>query len=142
MPIKHFDVARDRELVAAGTHFWCDTCLVACPNSEASPRAGRCLSCYGSLHREAAITPSPVKPTWDIITPDQSTVPAQAQVTTGKRGPRHHALPEELIRQLATEKKSSRKIADEVRLRTKTTVSYRTVQRILSGQRKEIANVS
>lgn len=137
MPVNYFDSARDHELIKAGTHFWCGICLVARPNSEASPRDGRCLACYETLHQEPTPPTIPIKETWDIIASDLSDVKPQAQDTAGKRGPRHHALPIPLIKQLAAEKKSSREIANEVKLQTKTKVSYRTVQRILSGQREE-----
>jgi hypothetical protein len=135
--MKYFDSARDSALIAASTHFWCDTCLVARPKSEQSPHPGRCLPCYKALQLEATITiPSP-KPTWDIIIPRGISVPPPKQGVITRRGPRQHRLPVDLIKQLATEGESSRSISQEILNRTGAVVSYRTCQRIISGQRKE-----
>lgn len=57
------------------------------------------------------------------------------KTTSGKRGPKHRRLPEDLIRQLASEGMGSKAIADRLRAEPGVTVSYKTIQRILSGQR-------
>lgn len=50
---KVFNAKRDSELIAAGTHFWCQSCLVAKPLSKKSPDPRYCQSCYAFLLREA-----------------------------------------------------------------------------------------
>jgi hypothetical protein len=61
--------------------------------------------------------------------------PATRKVTGRKRGPKHRELPEDLIRQLAAEGMGSKAISAWLRAEHGLTVSYRTIQRILSGQR-------
>ena len=60
--------------------------------------------------------------------------PPDAIRTSTKRGPKHKHLPEDLIRRLSGEGIGSKAIV--ARLRTKgLKVSYKTIQRLLSGQR-------
>jgi len=69
----------------------------------------------------------------DIIYPLDAT---RARV---KRGPKHRALPEDLIRQLAGEGMGSKAIVARLKVEHGVKVSYRTIQRILSGERKQLA---
>lgn len=61
--------------------------------------------------------------------------PLVAKVTRGKRGPKHKALPHELIKQWAGEGMGSKAIATKLRTEQGITVSYKTIQRVLSGER-------
>ena len=58
----------------------------------------------------------------DIITP---------RMRNSRRGPKHRELPEDTIRQLASEGLGARAIAKKLG----GIVSYRTILRVLSGQR-------
>lgn len=69
----------------------------------------------------------------DIINP-----PAMSRAR-GKRGPKHRRLPEDLIRQLADQGMGSKAIAGWLKAERGVTVSYKTIQRILSGERKQLA---
>lgn len=59
-----------------------------------------------------------------------------ASRATGKRGPKFRQLPEELIRKLAGKGMGSKAIATRLRKECEVTVSYKTIQRVLSGERK------
>jgi len=59
-----FDAKRDRELIAAGTHFWCETCLIAKPLGEQSPDSRYCQGCHDFLLREAETLDPSRKPSW------------------------------------------------------------------------------
>ena len=62
---KEFDIHRDNELIAAGTHFWCETCLVARPLDDQSPDQRYCLNCYDFLLKEAELlSPKQGRPEW------------------------------------------------------------------------------
>ena len=65
--------------------------------------------------------------------------PPGATRTSGKRGPKHRSLPEDLIRHLAGEGMGSKAIAARLKAEHRVKVSYRTIQRILSGERKQLA---
>lgn len=158
----YFDNKRDNELIAAGAHFWCNACLIARPLDDQSPDKRYCFGCYNFLLKEAEmLSPKQGRPQWlpqageltkktadvsghtplimstleskeikvDII---QSSVSARPIV---KRGPKHRDLPEGLIRQLANEGMGAKAIATRL-TGEGVTVSYKTIQRLLSGQRK------
>ena len=65
--------------------------------------------------------------------------PADAIRTRGKRGPKHRRLPADLIRQLAAEGMGSKAIAARLKAEPGVKVSYKTIQRIISGERKQLA---
>ena len=58
-----------------------------------------------------------------------------AKVTREKRGPKHKALPHELITQWAGEGMGSKAIASKLNSELSIKVSYKTVQRTLAGER-------
>jgi len=62
--------------------------------------------------------------------------PSVAKVTRGKRGPKHKALPQELIEQWAGRGMGSKAIASKLNSELVITVSYKTIQRLLSGGRE------
>ena len=160
---KYFNAKRDRELIAAGMHFFCHACIVAKPASEQSPDERYCQGCYEVLLKEAEMLSPGKRPAWiphkgeighqksiqvseDMVL-NMSTLngknskvdiiqPSVAKVTRGKRGPKHRELPGDLIRQLAAEGMGSKAIATRLRVERGVTVSYKTIQRVLSGERK------
>lgn len=65
--------------------------------------------------------------------------PPVPSVKAAKRGPKHRQLPEGLIKQLAKKDMGSKAIAAKLKRDKGITVSYKTVQRVLSGERKQPA---
>lgn len=154
-----FDSKRDCEFIAAGTHFFCQTCLVARPVSDRSPDPRYCWGCYDFLAEEAKMLPANKRPAWipkdkmtskkqyqvlgvgygimSTVKGQKTTVdinhPSVAQVRPAAvRGPKRRDLPEDLIRQLAGQGMGSKAIA--ARLKTEgIVISYKTIQRRLQG---------
>lgn len=62
--------------------------------------------------------------------------PLVATRTVLRRGPKHRQLPEDLIRQLAGEGMGSKAIATRLKIEYGRKISYKTIQRVLSGERK------
>lgn len=60
---------------------------------------------------------------------------APAAMTKGKRGPKYRSLPEDLIEQLAGEGMSNKAISAKLKGEFGIEVSYKTIQRLLAGQR-------
>lgn len=50
-----FDMRRDKDLIAAGTHFWCKVCCVARPFREKSPDPKYCRPCYNIIQAEVPL---------------------------------------------------------------------------------------
>ena len=71
-----FDIKRDKELIAAGTHFWCEACLMAKPVDEKSADLRYCRGCYDFLTGEASTLAITRKPGW---------VPRETTVKTRSR---------------------------------------------------------
>jgi hypothetical protein len=71
----------------------------------------------------------------DIIQPPVGKVTREKQPikTEAKRGPKHKALPRELISQWAGEGMGSKAIASKLYSELSIKVSYKTIQRLLSG---------
>lgn len=57
-----FDAERDNQLIAAGTHFWCEGCLIARPLDTRSPDPRYCQGCHDFLSEEASHLDR--KPSW------------------------------------------------------------------------------
>jgi len=160
----YFSSERDKAIIDAGG-FFCEACLVGKPASKASPDPRYCQGCYEFLLKEAEMLPGNKRPKW-IPKPQKapkkqyqvsqhgdgimSTVegkkievdiinPPDAIRTSTKRGPKHRQLPEDLIRQLASEGMGSKVIAARLKAEHGIIVSYKTIQRILSGERKQLA---
>jgi hypothetical protein len=161
---KHFDSRRDREIIEV-SGFFCQACAVGKPASEQSPDPRYCQGCYEFLLKEAELLTGTKRPKW-IPKPQtapkkqypisvdgasiMSTVegkkfevdiiqPSVAIRAVVKRGPKHRQLPEDLIRQLASEGMGSKVIAARLKAEYGVIVSYKTIQRILSGERKQLA---
>ena len=141
--------------------FFCHTCLEDKPATEASPDPRYCQGCYDFLKNEAELLDGR-KPTWvpkdsQSITrtpPEPSCKPigvghnnigtrigsgimstVESKKDDGKRGHRQKALPHELITQWAGEGMGSKAIASKLNNELGITVSYKTIQRTLAGER-------
>ncbi|MBA7704067.1 hypothetical protein ES703_112865 [subsurface metagenome] len=145
--------------------FFCHACVMDKPATEASPDPRYCQGCYDFLTKEAelldgrkpawvpkdsqCITRTPLEPSRKPLQPASgvghnyidtqigsgimSTV--ESKKDDGKRGPKQKALPRELIKQWAGEGMGSRVIALKLNSELGIKVSYRTIQRVLSGER-------
>ena len=164
---EYFDVKRDNEMISAGG-FFCKACLEDKPAIEQSPDPRYCQGCYEFLLKEAEMLLASKRPAW-IPKPQQPEKADKSQyqvsqhgagimstlageksgvdtitplVSTkmfGKRGPKHRELPEDLIIQFACEGMGSKAIAARLRSEMGIKVSYKTIQRVLSGERKQLA---
>jgi hypothetical protein len=68
----YFDCKQDNELIATGTHFWCQTCLIARPIDDQSPDSRYCQSCYEFLLKEAEMLPGNKRPAWIPKKPEKA----------------------------------------------------------------------
>lgn len=145
------------------TVFFCEACLIDKPATEVSPDPRYCQGCCDFLVKEAMSLPDHKRSKWvpklgkenqyripdygDVImstvlidssASDASGIinPQGKKFLLGKRGPKHKPFPEDLIRQLATEKgMDSKRISARLFNDHGIEISYRTILRILSGQR-------
>jgi len=135
---------------------------------EQSPDPRYCQGCCDFLLKEAEMLPATRRPAWmpkpqkpekahkkqyqvsqvgggimSTLADKKSEVdiihPSVMSRASGKRGPKRRRLPEDLIRQLAGEGMGSKAIAGWLKAERGVTVSYKTIQRILSGERKQLA---
>lgn len=158
----YFDTKRDTAIINA-SGFFCEACLVGKPVVEQSPDLRYCQFCYEFLLKEAGMytgrhggdwkpkiahkeTPQVSEDVCGIMSTLESEKfevdiiesPTMSRVH-GKRGPKHLRLPEDLIRQLAGEGKGSKTIAARLKAELGITVSYKTILRLLLGERKQLA---
>jgi hypothetical protein len=160
----YFSSERDKAIMDAGG-FFCEACLVGKAASEASPDPRYCQRCYDFLLKEAEVlseSGSTRRPGWipkpqkaqenqcPIPSPGASIMatvespkikvaiitPRDATRTIIKRGPKHRVdLPVEFILKWAGEGMGSKKITAKLKAEYDITVGFRTIARILSGQR-------
>jgi len=159
----YFNAKRDSELITAGTHFWCGACLVAKPFDDQSPDPRYCQDCHDFLLKEVALlAPKQRRPEWipkakeisqklagvsgypplimATVKSKKSEVaiiyPAVSTRPIVKRGPKRRTdLPIELITQWASEGMGYKRIAAKLKIECNITVGFRTVARIVAGQR-------
>lgn len=159
----YFDIKRDNELIAAGTHFWCEACLYARPVEIKSPDSRYCFRCYDFLLREAnQMQGKRGRPAWvpkaptkskssKIVAPHVALEGARIMSTSelpksrvdiiqpktpkNTRGPKFRKLPTDLIIQLSGEGLGSKAIATRLKAQ-EIEISYKTIQRILRGERQ------
>jgi len=155
----YFDSERDGELIKGGGYFWCSTCLVARPLDDLSPDPRYCQGCYGFLLKEVEMLSSGKHPQWvprtspkpirQLVQPSSggchnythtplgSPMESGIMATVkGKRGPKRRAdLPAEMIMQWASEGMGSKMIASKLKAELNITIGFRTVARIIAGQR-------
>lgn len=168
MPEGYFNTERDNALITAGTHFWCHGHLTAVPIDEQSPDSRYCEGCYKFLCKEAEMLPShtkkatwvPKKPIAKIgakksphvpqdgggilstvegkkFTVDKIKAPV-SKVIREKRGRKQTGLPLDYIKQLAEAGMGYKKIAARVKVEYGVNCSYRTIARIVKGERKQL----
>ena len=155
-------------IVSNDGSFFCHACLEDKSAAEQSPDPRYCQPCYDILFKEAGMLSGSKRPAW-IPKPQKpkkagkkqyripqhgdgimSTLeskkfevdiihPPDATRTSVKRGPKHRPLPQELIMQLAGEGMGSKAIAARLKVEFGITVSYKTIQRVVSGERKQLA---
>ena len=155
-----FDIKRDNALIAAGTHFWCHTHMMAIPADGRSLDPRYCQNCCDFLLGEASLLPIKMRPAWIPKIRDKKVLPisgdgmrimstindnkipsghispaAPPQRHIGKRGPKFRDdIPVDRVHELAAQGKGPKAIAGELKGEG-VTVSYKTIQRILDGQR-------
>jgi len=152
------------ELKAAGTHFFCLGCLVHRPIDDRSADPRYCQSCFDFLLEEASLLPPTKRPAWipkgqkkgdkktipiprdtvlimstindDKIRSGHNSPAARPPMPIGKRGPKFRDdIPVDIVNELAAQGMGAWAIAAELKKERGITVSYKTVQRILAGQR-------
>jgi hypothetical protein len=154
----YFDIKRDIEIEKVGG-FWCHACLVSHPAIEQSPDPRYCQGCYQFLLAEAELDKSRRGCEWKPVRPQKSNAqipqvvrrimstvageksevdvitPSGAVKRMRRRGPKPKDLPEKLITQWASKGMGSKSIT--ARLKDEgIEVSYKTIQRVLSGERQ------
>ena len=160
----YFSTERDREIEKAGG-FWCHACLVSHLAAEQSPDPRYCQGCYDFLLKEAELLTGTKRPKWipkpqkaggkqypvsgvgdrimSTLSNQKSEVdiihPPDVTRTPPKRGPKYKALPIDLIMQWASESMGSKAIAARLKGELGIIVSYKTIQRVLKGERKHLA---
>lgn len=150
-----FDIEQDTAIVNAGG-FFCRACLVGKPANEQSPDHRYCQGCYDFLNGEAAIlreAGNMHRYPWVPLDGDKKTVQVVQDVavnlstlngkkievdkleamTPNKPGPRPTELPDDFIRQLASQGLGSKSIARRLEKEYRVVVSYKTVQRRLQA---------
>jgi len=144
--------------------FFCEACLVGKHEGEASPDFRYCQACYDLLLKEVEMLTRGKRPAWSPnpqkakiagekqyqvlpdVAPIMSTLksknievdkinPSVARVNTVKRGRKRQRLPEDIILELHKDGLGSKAIATQLKREEGVVVSYKTVQRVLSGQR-------
>lgn len=159
---KVFDPTRDKALIKAGTHFYCQGHLGARPLEERSPDPRYCQGCCDFLIQEAetmgghsgkaswipkidgtavrGLSPIPSDGGGNMSTLATEKSRVDIIVPRGrvlkKRGPKPKVLPVKMImRWAAKEEMGSKAIATKLGKERGIKVSYKTVQRILNSQR-------
>ena len=158
-----FDTTRDAVLIKAGSHFYCLGHLSARPIEEQSPDPRYCRSCRDFLLQEAelmgghsrkaswipridgaggkALSPIPLDGGRNMSTlktpKNEVDIIAPRGKKPKKRGPKPKVLPVRVIMRWAEkEEMGSKAIATRLGKERGIKVSYKTVQRILAGQRQ------
>jgi len=138
-----FDSKRDNELIKAGTHFWCQTCVVARPLKEQSPDPRYCKSCYVFLKAEASLITSTKRPGW--IPKKQSPVsggvdstlpPVKSRPDASQGHPKIKRLPRKRILEMANAGISPRIIAGRLKAGYRIKVSGKDISHYLKEQGK------
>ena len=156
----YFSIAKDREVIEDGG-FFCGACLVGKPASEQSLDYRCCQDCYMLLQKESQLLtgrsrlawiPKPqnakldtkeVLPLLDYINKQETKMSIlkskslsmdKLEARERKTSYKKRELPEELIRQLSDDGLGSVAIATRLN-KNGVAVSYKTIQRLLSGDR-------
>jgi len=134
-----FDIKRDNELIKAGTHFWCQTCVVARPLKEQSPDPRYCKSCYVFLKAESSFLPATRHPGWipkkqspvsggvdSTLTPIKS----HSRASQGKK----KRLPRKKILEMAAAGISPRIIVGRLKAEYRMDVPRKTIQELINAK--------
>jgi hypothetical protein len=146
--VAKFDVKRDNELIAAGTHFWCHACQVARPLASKSPDERYCQGCFDVLTYEAGLLPPKSrKPAWIPKARDAAPTIPVMPVTVNQQSVEAVTIPPdrgliggeavtgdvtEKIKKLAGQGKSTRDIAELLKAEG-INISHMTIARRLKG---------
>jgi hypothetical protein len=150
-------IKEEYALIAAGSHFWCETHLSAIPVADQSRDSRYCRVCCNFLTEEAKMLPPTRRPSWRpkaaptaILPPSQPVGGAQrgydngcgypakgyqestgilSTVTKAKRGRKRQDLPNKQILALRKQGLGSKRIAGEL-ARQGIMVNYRTIARM------------
>ena len=154
------DSKHDNAIVEAND-FFCHACLEDKPATKASPDPRYCQGCYDFLLKEAEMLSPGKRPKWvPKATQKPGVEPVQPASGAGhnntgtpigsgimstvkannRRGPKQKALPWELIEKWAGEDMGSKVIASKLNSELGIKVSYKTIQRLLSGKRELTRN--
>lgn len=154
----YFDIKRDSEIINAGG-FFCYACVIGKPANDISPDPRYCQECYDFLIKEAELDTRRRGDDWKPIIATKKVAqvvggmrtimspinnkkskgdiiqPSVTPRATNKRGPKFRLLPEDKIKQLNENGMESKAISAWLKRDKGVIVSYKTIQRILSGQR-------
>jgi len=135
--------------------FFCEACLKDLPLEERSPKDMRyCAFCQPIIENEylmlashkgrslsqfycpITLSPLPGQGDRNMSTLEESKITVDIiPPRVGKRGPKKMELPEGRIREMAGAGMGSRAIAGRLKAESSITISYKTIQRLLEGQR-------
>lgn len=152
----YFSIERDRQIINGGGFFCCG-CLAGKHGAERSPKDARyCVLCQPTIENEYRIIASrrgkpleafyrPVTPSLQAKERDLALAPAHGtchEIVHANKGRerglyRKKELPQGLIRQLADDGIGARAIATRLKKAHALDVSYKTVERVLSGERQQ-----
>ena len=94
----------------------------------------------GDIINKRGVVGGGIMSTVEGVKTETATIPSLApSPEAAKRGPKHRRLPEDLIKQLSRKDMGSKAIAAKLKRDKGIKVSYKTIQRVLSGERKQLA---
>jgi len=138
-----FDSKRDKELIAKGTHFWCESCLVARLLSKQSPDPRYCKSCYIFLKAEASLLTATRRPGWIPKKQcpisggvDNTTPPVKSHSSASQGHSRKKRLPRKRILEMFTAGLSPQIIAGRLKAEYRIEVSNKDIRHYLKEQGK------
>jgi hypothetical protein len=158
---EYFERMYQPELKATGTYFFCHSCLVHRPLDDRSPDERYCQLCCDFLLDEAALLDPKKRGQWvpkisdknrhhipqdevvimstinsDEIPSGHNSPAARPEKQISKRGPKFRDdIPTDFVNELASQGKGPKAIAGILKGKG-IAVSYKTIQRTLSGQRE------
>lgn len=138
-----FDIKRDNDLIKAGTHFWCQACIVARPLKEQSPDPRYCKSCYVFLKAEASLLPTNNRPGWIPKKQcpvsggvDSTAIPIKSHSRASQGHPKKKRLPRKRILEMANAGISPRIIAGRLKAEYKIDISSKSIQELVNANPK------
>jgi len=158
---RYFSSKRDTAIINSGG-FLCQACLVGKSQTDISSDKRYCQGCYDFLVDEAEMLPTKKRPAWipkhnaiqsqkvapksiphpplqvlNMSTLNDETPKVDKIIPRGRPGSyKKFPLPNDIIRQLNRDGIGSKAIATHLKGELGIDVSYKTIQRVLSGERK------